>query len=154
MSPVFLIILLAAANGEPAANADSSDAPAPVEAEAAETGRFARDEARNWKLFAEGPKRTKLDLHPEPILRWSNPAVGRVYGSVFVWTSAGRPVALASFYRWFSPYTQRTAEFVTLSPDRLSAERHEQQQWAPAAGKIAFQTIPDAPAPDESARKR
>jgi hypothetical protein len=149
-----LALLLAAAIGDPAIKEDSSGAPSQVETEAAETGRFARDEAGKWDLFVEAPKRTKLDLHPEPVLRWSNPAVGRVYGSVFVWTYGGRPVAVASFYRWFSPYTQRTAEFVTLSPDPLSAERMRRQPWAPPAGKVAYQPIPGALVPDESAKRR
>jgi hypothetical protein len=154
MSTVCWLVVLAAVTGEAAVNDASTAAPSQVEAEAAQTGRFARDEAGKWELFAQGAKRTKLDLHPEPVLRWSNPAVGRVYGSVFVWTSGGRPLAVASFYRWFSPYTQRTAEFVSLSPDALSAERLERRPWTPRAGKIAWQPVPGALVPDESAKKR
>ena len=63
-------------------------------------------------------------------------------------------MAVASFYRWFSPYTQRTAEFVSLSPEALSAERLHRKQWAPPAGKIACQPIPGAAVPDKSAKKR
>lgn len=156
MNSVFLVLLLAAANGEPA-SAASDEKPAAssqVETEAAETAQFARDEAGRWELFSEGTKRSKLELHPEPLLRWSNPAVGRVYGSVFVWTAGGRPVALASFYRWFSPYTQRTAEFVSLSAEPLSAERLHRKLWAPPAGKVSYQPVPGAPVPDESGKKR
>jgi hypothetical protein len=148
------MILLAAVNGEPTASGEKSEAASQVESESAEAARFARDEAGKWDLFAEGSKRAKFELRAEPLLRWSNPAAGRVYGSVFVWTTAGRPVAAASFYRWFSPYTQRTAEFVSLSPDALSAERLRRKQWSPPAGKVTFQPIPGAPTPDESAKKR
>jgi hypothetical protein len=156
MNPVVLAILLSAVNGEPARAANDGDAKAAlqVESESAEAARFARDESGKWELFADGTKRTKLELSSEPVLRWSNPAAGRVYGSVFVWTAGGRPVAVASFYRWFSPYTQRTAEFVSLSPEALSAERLRRKQWAPPAGKVTFQPIPEAPVPDESAKKR
>ena len=151
---MFLMIVLAALNGEPTVGGRKSEAASQVESESAEAARFARDEARKWELFAEGTKRVKLELSPEPVLRWSNPAAGRVYGSVFVWTAEGRPVAVASYYRWFSPYTQRTAEFVSLSPVALSAERLHRKQWSPPAGKVTLQPIPEAPVPDESAKKR
>jgi hypothetical protein len=154
VNSIFVVIVLAAVNGEPTVSGEKPEAASQVESEAVEAARFARDEARKWELFAEGTKRAKLELSPEPVLRWSNPAAGRVYGSVFVWTAGGRPVAVASFYRWFSPYTQRTAEFVSLSPVALSAERLHHKQWSPPAGKVTFQPIPEAPVPDESAKKR
>ncbi len=154
MNPVFLVILLAAMNGEPTAGGEKSEAASQVEIESTEAARFARDEASKWELFAEGTKREKLELSPEPVLRWSNPAAGRVYGSVFVWTAGGRPVAVASFYRWFSPYTQRTAEFASLSPLALSAERLHRKQWSPPAAEVTFRPIPGAAAPIESAQKR
>jgi hypothetical protein len=154
MNPVFLVLLLAAVNGEPMVSGEKPEAVSQVESESAKAARFARDEAGKWELFAEGTKRAKLELSAEPALRWSNPAAGRVYGSVFVWTAGGRPMAVASFYRWFSPYTQRTAEFVSLSPVALSAERLHRKLWAPPAGKVTFRPIPGAPVPDESAKKR
>lgn len=36
----------------------------------------------------------KLALHPEPILRWSNPTIGKVIGEVFVWNDNGRPTKI------------------------------------------------------------
>jgi hypothetical protein len=149
-----VVIVLAAVNGEPTVSGEKPEAASQVESEAVEAARFARDEARKWELFVERTKRAKLEMSPEPVLRWSNPAAGRVYGSVFVWTAGGRPVAVASIYRWFSPYTQRTAEFVSLSPVALSAERQHRKQWSPPAGKVTFQPIPGAPVPDESSKKR
>ncbi|MBI3864472.1 MAG: hypothetical protein HY290_21530 [Planctomycetia bacterium] len=123
-------------------------------AEAAEAAEFARDEAGHWQLTTNGENRKKLDLHSKPVLRWSNPAVGRVYGSVFVWTSGGRPVAAASFYRFYVPYVQRTAEFVALAPEGLSAEREGRKLWTPSAGQVKFQKLDDAPAPAASANQR
>jgi hypothetical protein len=156
MRMTWLLIALLAGNDEPAAVAPvvEADAATQVQTEADETARFARDEADQWELFVEGTKRTKLELRRDSILRWSNPAVGRVYGSVFVWTSGGRPAAVASLYKWYSPYTQRTAEFVSLSTAALAAERRQRKLWAPAAGQVKFQPIPGAAAPDESSKRR
>jgi hypothetical protein len=153
MKMTLLLIALLAGNDEPAAAAPA-DAATQVQAEADETARFARDEAEQWELSVERADRMKLDLRREPILRWSNPAVGRVYGSVFVWTSGGRPAAVASLYKWYSPYTQRTAEFVSLSPDALVAVRQKRKLWSPPAGQVSFQPIPGAAAPDESSKRR
>ncbi len=146
-----LILLMALATGEPDAGADEA---AQIQAEADETARFARDEAGRWELSLEDGAHTRLELRREPILRWSNPAVGRIYGSVFVWTAGGRPVAVASLYRWYSPYRQRTAEFVSLSPQALLATRGGQPLWTPPADVIRFRPVPRAPAPDASSKRR
>ena len=146
----------AAADGDTAAAepAAKADAEAQVQAEADETARFARTEIDQWKLSADRGEPAPLELRRDPILRWSNPAVGRVYGSVFVWTAGGRPAAVASLYKWYAPYTQRTAEFVSLSPEALVARRGERTLWTPPAGTLKFQPIPGAPRPDESSKRR
>jgi hypothetical protein len=146
-----LLLLMALAAGEPDAGADEA---AQIQAEADETARFARDEADRWVLSLEDREHTKLELRREPILRWSNPAVGRIYGSVFVWTTGGRPAAVASLYRWYSPYRQRTAELVSLSPHALVATRGRQTLWTPPADVGRFRPVPGAAAPDTSSKRR
>jgi hypothetical protein len=137
---------------------DNATTPAPEtreeSSEATAAATFARQEAPNWKLTIETVPPQKLDLRSDPVLRWSNPAVGRVYGSVFLWTAEGRPIAAASIYRWFAPYTQRTAEFVLLSPHTVVAEREGRKLWTPAAGQVAFQPLDNAPSPDAASKMR
>jgi len=137
---------------------DDATPPAPESreesSEATAAAAFARTEAANWKLTIDAGDRHKLDLRSEPVLRWSNPAVGRVYGSVFLWTAEGRPIAAASIYRWYAPYTQRTAEFVLLSPHAVAAEREGRKLWTPAAGQVTFRPLDGAEPPDPSSRKR
>src|SRR4029450_3360988 len=41
-------------------------------------------------------------LVKEPVLRWSNPAVGEIHGNVFLWTVNTRPIAVGSLFKWFS----------------------------------------------------
>jgi hypothetical protein len=136
---------------------DTKDSAPPAReesAEASETAAFARTEAAHWKLSIDSSPPQQLELRSDPVLRWSNPAVGRVYGSVFLWTSEGRPVAAASIYRWYAPYTQRTAEFVLLSDRPVVAEREGRKVWTPAAGQVSFQPLDGAETPDASSRKR
>jgi hypothetical protein len=79
-------------------------------------------ECRLFQKFAEqghsrlaGVTQTELELKPDPLLRWSNPAVGSIHGAVFVWTHEGRPAAVASIYKWFEPHTHMAFEVHSLS---------------------------------------
>src|SRR5262249_24962076 len=51
---------------------------------------FARREAASHTM-RHGSDGRPLVLRAEPVLKWSNPLVGEIYGEVFVWTSMGRP---------------------------------------------------------------
>lgn len=62
----------------------------------------------------------KFQLHPEPILRWSNPTAGEVFGDVFIWTDNGRPLVVGCWYRWFSPDWGRTFEVCSLADRPLT----------------------------------
>ena len=149
MNAAWLLIALIAADPQPKADETSQD-----QADAAEVAEYARRQAASWELFFEGPKRTKLELRPEPLLRWSNPEAGRVYGSVFLWTADGRPAAVGTVYKWFAPLTDRTGELVTLSPRAITAEANGRKLWSPGAGQIEFKPIPGAPVPDAGLRSR
>ena len=63
---------------------------------------FAKREAASYTVPPEGSDRP-LTLQPDPVLNWSNPVMGPIYGEVFVWTEDGRPEAVASIYRFYSP---------------------------------------------------
>jgi hypothetical protein len=149
MTTLIMFLCLAAPLQDEAKSPESQ-----TQSEAAEAAAFARSEADHWKLTCEDSRVRKLDLLADPVLRWSNPAVGRVYGSVFLWTAEGRPIAAASIYRWFAPYTQRTAEFVQLSSHAVVAERDGRKRWTPESRLVKSHPLDDAPPPDNSARKR
>jgi hypothetical protein len=104
-------------------------------------------------LFVEpgtgGPR--ELRPHPQSLLRWSNPEIGRVYGDVFVWTDSGRPAAIVSMYRFYVPWQSLNAEFLALRPaPGLSVERDGQRLWAPQSGGVEWRPVPDAPVPARS----
>jgi hypothetical protein len=117
----------------------------------AETFRkFAKQEATAYTFRLEGSDRP-LKLQPEPILKWSNPVIGTIYGDVFVWTDQGRPEAVASIYKFYSPRTHRANEFHSLSLGKLTAERDGTAAWTPDRPGLQLKPITDAPAPADSA---
>ena len=83
---------------------------------------FAKREAASYTIRLDGSD-PPLKLEPEPVLRWTSPVGGEVYGFDFVWTLKGRPEVIASFYKWYSPYTHRSDEFLSLSAKPAVAER-------------------------------
>jgi hypothetical protein len=114
---------------------------------------FAKREAAAYTLRLERSDRP-LTLRPEPVLTWSNPVIGTIYGEVFVWTAEGRPEAVASIYRFFSHDPHRANEFHSLALDRLTAERDGAAVWTPARPGVELKPIPGAPAPAETAAAR
>src|SRR5207248_2273446 len=88
--------------------------------EAVAAERLCADELPRWKLTADG---VALDNPKEPVLRWTNPAAGRVYGNTYVWLQNGRPAAAGCLFRNFHPYDSFNGELVALSGTKLVATR-------------------------------
>ena len=91
---------------------------------------------------------------PEPILKWSNPIAGSLYGDVFIWTSKGRPEVVGSFVEWYAPFKSREVEFHSLSTGTFVAEHNGLPPWAPARPGVELKPIPDAPTPAASPAQR
>ena len=122
--------------------------------EAAEASRLAADEVGNWTFRLRDEAKTKLEVDPSPVLRWTNPGSGRVYGSVFLATSGGRPEAVFAVYKWYHPYHGFEAEMQSLSLSGIEATRDMTEQWHPAAPGIEPRDLPGAPAPADTAGRR
>jgi hypothetical protein len=114
---------------------------------------FAKREATTYTIRREGSDRP-LELQPEPILKWSNPVIGSIYGDVFIWTENGRPEAVASIYKFYSPLTHRANEFHSLSLGKVSGRREGVDVWTPSRPGLELKPIPGAPAPADSAAAR
>jgi len=92
---------------------------------------------------------TRLEFHPEPVLRYANPGGGgRGHGAIFVWTRDGRPEILGAIWSR-QPNDQRYVihEMHSLSLEPLTATRKEKVFWAPKEAGIDPFEIPEAPAP-------
>jgi hypothetical protein len=130
-----------------------SDPPPDEKARAEEFRAFAKREAAAYAIRVEGSDRP-LTLQPEPILKWSNPVIGTIYGDVFIWTNQGRPEAVASIYKFYSPLTHRANEFHSLSSGRLIAERDGATVWTPSRPGVELKVIEGASAPADSPASR
>jgi hypothetical protein len=121
-------------------------------AEAQRTSELSKVEVALWQFRLEGGE--PLKHHPEPLLRWSNPNVGRVYGEVYVWTDKGCPVVIGSPYKWFSPYHDFNMEVKSVRGPRLSGTRDGELFWEPAENDVVFKDVPNAAPVADSASER
>jgi hypothetical protein len=95
-----------------------------------------------------------LELVREPKLRWSNPAVSDVQGSIFLWVRDGRPLAVGSIYQWFSPRARMEHEFHSLAEEPLAAKFHGNPVWKTTEPGLKFAEVPGAGAPAANEAQR
>ena len=94
------------------------------------------------------------ELQQEPVLTWTDPENGEVYGAVFVWTDGGRPTVIASIYKWYQPYTHSTHEFQSLSSGPIVGLRDNQNDWRCSKPGVDWKPVPGAPAPGRTRAQR
>jgi hypothetical protein len=115
-----------------------------------------RDEAKRWEIFVDPARTKKADISAEPIYRWTNASrANGQSGAMFVWTFAGRPVALGGIFS--NPDGDRRVlmhEFHALGPLRLFPRlKDSEHEWLPRAA-VPLLPLPDAPAPEPTAARR
>lgn len=132
-----------------------ADVPSAADKERIEAAlKLTTEAAGKYEFVLQGTARSKVTLIPEPVLRWSNPAVGEVHGNVFLWTAGGRPVAVGSLFKWFTPHTHMSHEFHSLARSALKAKYEGKEVWVTSAPGVRFEPLPEAPAPAASAPQR
>lgn len=129
----------------------ADDSPA---AEAAVASGMASEELKRWSIRAAGEPARPAEPRPDPVLRYSNPGVGRVYGEVFLFVADGRPEAVLTIYKWFTPWTGFEAEMHSLADGPLTATRDGRAAWRPGRAGVRWEEVPGAPAPAASAPGR
>jgi hypothetical protein len=103
------------------------------------------------------PNGVQAKLWREPAYRWSN-SVGTSIGrhvkdaAVFFWMAEERPIAITTVV-WYSELGM-FQEYLSLSAGPLTATRGPNSIWDPMQAGIAFQPVPDAPAPAGNAAGR
>ncbi len=95
-----------------------------------------------------------LKLRADPVLKWTDPENGEVYGNVFVWTDAGRPAVIASIYKWYRPHTHSTHEFQSLSTKSILAQRDGQKEWRCIQSGVDWKPVPGAASVGQTAVQR
>lgn len=132
----------------------AGDEPSAAEKEQVEAAlKLTREAANKYSLRANTNK-SDAKLLPEPILRWSNPAVGEIHGNVFLWTMDPRPAALGSLFKWFSPHKHTSHEFQLLSEARLRASYDGKEVWRTKEAGVKFVELRGIEPPADSQAKR
>jgi hypothetical protein len=132
---------------QPAAQAKDVD-------RAEDTVRRAQVEAARYAIVREGAQ-DKARLLEKPILKWSNPSEGSLFGSVVLWTLEGRPEAVASIYRWYGDKQEFHAEIKSLSTHALKVTRDQEPPWDAQPADVKFTPLNhEAPAETEAGRLR
>lgn len=129
---LFSVFLLAPVQAQDAVETDN----------ATEYLRIAGDQAAEYK-FKVGD--AELKLQRDPVLQWSNPIDGEIYGNVYVWHHQGRPVVVGSFYKWYHPHDHSTHEFQSLARGTLKATRQGNPIWRTEVPGISMQVVAKAP---------
>ncbi len=131
--------------------------PEPDSAAAAQADEFlqlARKDAARYRFRIGVGDTRELAPREEPLLKWSNPVVGEIHGSVFVWLDDGRPVVVAAMFKWYSPFTHMTHEFQSLATEPVSATFDAADVWACPDAGVEWKLVPEAAAPAASAGQR
>jgi len=151
MSALHLILLLGVVG-----QADSRAVQVPDQdsrAAAAERLAFMKKSASAFRIsFDSDQKGTVWKLHPDPIFRSSN-AVGYSNGGLFLWTVNGRPEAVAEIVFAIKPKKWRH-NLLSLSTQKLTAQRDGKTIWAPASAGIEMKRIDDVGPPADSEPRR
>ena len=112
--------------------------------------KLCADELPRWKVTADG---TAIDNPKEPVLRWTNPSAGRVYGNTYVWLQNGRPAAVGCMFRNFHPWNTFNGELTALTGTKLVAKCDDKVLWEPKV-EWKWKPVAGAPAPAATAGQR
>jgi len=120
----------------------------------AEAARLTLAEAKSYKIHAGKQDGEALQLTEAPVLKWSNSYNFSIHGAVFVWTHSGRPEAIASIFKYFSPQVRFAAELHSLSEEPLVALKGSETFWKPAEAGVVFKSLDGASVPAKSGPQR
>jgi hypothetical protein len=152
--PSLLLLITTAAWAEQPPGAKPSLDDNTEAARAREAALITRKAAESYSITIGSRVDAALVLEPKSLLQWSNPVSGSFHGSVFVWTSHGRPEVVASIYKWYSLTPHLGVELHSLASSPVQAVRDGQPEWVPNRAGVELKPIPGAPAPAGSPPQR
>jgi hypothetical protein len=148
MSAIALIALLAVSQVE----TDAANPQSEKEKQSA-SAQLVLELAQKYSFFSDDERKTKLDFQARPLLTYSNPIRGDVYGDVFVWTLHGRPQVVAAIFD-YRTNGWMDSEMHTLASAETVGVRDDVAFWQPGKPGIELRAVPSAPAPADTAAKR
>jgi hypothetical protein len=109
--------------------------------------------AKRYRFFADAAQSHELTLHAEPLLTYSNPVRGDVYGNVFVWTDKGRPEVMAAIFDYRTEEHFDT-ELHVFSRGGIVGVRDDKPFWNPPEAGVEFKAVPGAASPANTSAAR
>ncbi|MDR3632555.1 MAG: hypothetical protein P4L84_01895 [Isosphaeraceae bacterium] len=145
-----LVLVWAITGTEPGAAGPSRDAGAPKSQESA---RRVLELAARYEFFAGEDRRKRFEFQPKPLLTYTNPIRGEVFGNVFVWTWEGRPEVIGAVFD-FRSENKLDSELHTMARGGVVGLRDGTEFWNPDRPGIDFRPVPGASAPASSSAGR
>lgn len=133
---------------------DNKSAEDKASLEAKEAADRSTEEIARWKFRLTRDPQRELTLNTKPILRWTNPPVGRVYGHVYVMTSDQYPLVIVGPYKWFSPYLSLDLECTSIAPSGIEGTRDGKTIWLTDKPGVEWKPVPGNPAVGKSPLER
>lgn len=142
--PIGLLSLAGVAQGQPPA------------AEESEQIRAARQNVAIISI-RDTDSGTPFEHVEDPVLQFTEPVRGNVFGTLWVWGRTGRPAAVLELLHYCQPQTGSCLDWfcfhaTTDRPIELTAATGE--KWTPQSSQLAFEPLPDAPLPAATALAR
>jgi hypothetical protein len=120
--------------------------------EAAEQIKAARSNAATISI-QDIESGSEIERVEDPVLQYTEPVRGSVYGTLWVWGQKGRPAAVLELIRHGDPNSESCLDWfcfhaTTDRPIQLTAKSG--QTWTPQASELNFQSLPRAPVPAQT----
>ena len=134
--------------GAPAAEAPAAGAPkAALEEFVAE--------AQTYHMALHGASAARLELSPQPLLHWGNPARNGEDGAVFAWLKDGRPEVIGSVFEFPARgVVVRKHALHSLSDQPIIAMYDNVEVWSPKSSGVKFTAVKGAEPPSDNPRRR
>ncbi len=130
---------------------------APAQENAAEKSARARGieivqrYATQHRISPASEPNAPFELHPHPLINWTNPTRGNVFGGVFLWVREGRPMVCGGVFVWHQKSgIELTREFHSLTSEPITAKFGGERIWEPNVPGIKFQPVPGSKPPGDS----
>ena len=83
-----------------------------------------------------------FELASEPLVAWTSPTRGDVFGGIFLWTQNSRPIAYGGVYLWYMETgIEVSREYHSLTSTPILARFQGDVTWAPSKG-VSFSKLP------------